>query len=550
MDIAIIAALGLLLLFTLVAFGVGHKRWSFVSVTAAFLIALAIPTYLVLAALLLDYEWRWAQAARRTQEKLIRVHDALAPSTQEDRRGRLVKVDGMSSLRELTQERDRWQRALDRVDNWRGRHWANASFNPPTADDQTGAITLPPASVAGGPADDAGGEAAADAPAEGAPPPPPQPTGAPVDPGATVYVFDDTPFSTAEEGGMDLGAFVVRAIATDEGSGRQVLTVQQTAPRDRYDTRAWSRAHDSVTVYTELPSDRWLAFSQTPAPPPGAEPPDDGEDRPADRDRRTAPQPRKRLDETLDMLVPEAFRDAVRRHALSGTDVREPIDKADWPDIRQRIDEGKALPGEYWAEVTFGDRVDLEAFLKVGPDDIGDDAGLSIEMDFPTALEQEAENKLTIDTVFYRRPLIDGQTLLHGSVLGEAAAGEGGLASDGVAALRQVLEREKAVLEIAQARLATGLEKAQSELGLLEKQATEFNADLVNWQRDVDAATKLADRFEAEAGATRARLRQTEQAIVDLGRELTGEIDRAVRDIDKAAPPPAGRGAAAPATAF
>ncbi len=306
---------------------------------------------------------------------------------------------------------------------------------------------------------------------------------------------------------MYLGAFVVQAIATDEGSKRQVLTVQQTAPRDRYDTRAWSQAYDSVTVYTELPSDRWLAFSQTPAPPPGAEPPDDGEDRPADRDRRTAPQPRKRLDETLDTLVPEAFRDAVRRHALSGTDVREPIDKADWPDIRQRIDEGKALPGEYWAEVTFNDRVDLEAFLKVGPDDIGDDAGLSIEMDFPTALEQEAENKLTIDTVFYRRPLIDGQTLLHGSVLGEAAAGEGGLASDGVAALRQVLEREKAVLEIAQARLATGLEKAQSELGLLEKQATEFNADLVNWQRDVDAATKLADRFEAEAEASRARLR-------------------------------------------
>ena len=196
MDIAIVAALGLLLLFTLVAFGVGHKRWSLVSVTAAFLIALAIPTYLVLAALLLNYEWRWAQATRRTQEKLLRVHDALAPSTQNDRLGMLVKVDGMSSLRELTQERDRWQRALDRVDNWRGRHWANASFNPPTADDQTGTITLPPASVAGRPADDAGGEAAADAPAEGAPPPPPQPTGAPVDPGATVYIFDDTPFST------------------------------------------------------------------------------------------------------------------------------------------------------------------------------------------------------------------------------------------------------------------------------------------------------------------------------------------------------------------
>lgn len=548
MDIAIVAALGLLLLFTLVAFGVGHKRWSYVSVTAAFLIALAIPTYLFLAARLLDYEWRWAQAARRTQQKLLRVHDALAPSTQDDRRGMLVKVDGMFSLRELTQERDRWQRALDRVDNWRGRHWANASFNPPPADDQTGTITLPPAPVAGGPADLDGGEAAADGPAEGAAGP--QPTGAPVDPGATVYVFDDTPFSTTEEGGMYLGAFVVQAIATDEGSKRQVLTVQQTAPRDRYDTRAWSQAHDSVTVYTELPTDRWLAFSQTPASPPGAEPPDDGEDRPADRDQRTAPQPRKRLDEALDTLVPEAFRDAVRRHALSGTDVREPIDEADWPEIRQRIDEGKALPGEYWAEVTFNDRVDLEAFLKVGPDDIGDKAGLSIEMDFPTALEQKAENKLTIDTVFYRRPLIDGQTLLHGSVLGEAAAGGGGLASDGVAALRQVLEREKAMLEIAQARLATGLEKSQSELGLLKKQATEFNADLVNWQRDVDAATKLADRFEAEAEATRARLRRTEQAIVDLGRELTGEIDRAVRDIDKAAPPPAGRGAAAPATAF
>jgi hypothetical protein len=535
MDIAIVAGLGLLLLLTLIAFGVGHARWSVVSVTAAFLVALMIPTYLYFAARLLDHEWRWAQAFRKTQLKLIRVRDAQQPSPDTNKGGRLEAIPETLSNQQLQRELDRWQRALTRIDNWRGRHWTNALFVPPPADGQAGTVTLKAAALAA--AADAPADDAAEEPAEGAAPAA-APRGTAIDPGTTVYLFDDAAFTPDGDGGRYLGAFVVQAVAADEGTGSQVLTVQQTAPRDAYDRRLWSQAHDSVSVYTQLPSDRWLAFSQTPAPPPGAEPADDD-------DQRIAPQPRKRLDEALDELVPEPYRDAVRRHALSATDAPDPIEEADWPAVREALAKGDALPGEYWAEVTFGDRADLEAFLKLAPDDISGDAGLSIEMDFSSADELREKNTVTIDKVFYRRRLIDGQALLHGLALPAAAGGGAELVADGQAALRQILEREKAALERANARLANGLEKARGELGLLEKQAAEFATDLVSWQRDSEAAERLADRFEEEAKAAAARLRQTEQEVVQLGRKLVENVDQAVREIDRVAPPPAARGAAA-----
>lgn len=543
-DMAIVAAIALLLLFTLVAFGVGHKRWSIVSVVATFLVALTIPTYLYFATQLLHHEWRWAQTARSLEARIARVRDAKEPSPDEERGGTLVKIDGMPSIQELRQARDRWERALTRIDNWRGRHWEKATFTPPPADGQNGSIMLPVA-VSEPPADaaepvDPPGEPA-DAP-EGDIPAGPAAAAASIDPGATVYVFDDTPMASGE-GGKYLGAFLVQGAATVDG--RQELSIQQTAPRDAYDAKVWSRPYDSVSVYTELPNDRWLAFSETRGAPAGEEPSSD--------DARIAPPPVKRVEEVLDELVPELdvpsdglakymnFRERVKQHALSANAVPEAIDESQWPDLRSRIASGDILPGEYWAEVTFNERADMETFLGVDADALGDDPGLTIEMDLASAFEQADGDTITIDKVFYRRPLVDGQTLLHGTAL----PGDGdNLVSDGLAALRLVLQREVAALEAAKVRLDTGLTKARGELEILDTQKGQFKDDLVKWERDVAEATRLADRFEAEAKAVATRLKQAEATVVALGQEFVGAIRKAVQEVDRVAPTAGGRDAA------
>ncbi len=591
-EIAIVAGIFLLLVFNVVAFGIGHKRWSIVTVVAAFLVAFTIPTYFYYSAQLLGHEWRWAQAARTFQERIARVRDAQEPSQAEDSLGRLVKIEGMPSIRELEQTRDRWERALTRIDNWRGRHWQGAAFNPPQADGQTGTITLPvgaevapageappvpppappaadapaadapasgpPATVGGAPDAAAPAAEVVTPPAEPAPAPedgaaPPQPASTPVDPGSTVYVFDDAPYAAdpdaADSGGKYLGAFLIQAVELVDG--RYVLTIQQVAPRDAYDTKAWSRAYDAVSVYTELPTDRWLAFSETHGTPPDEDPASD--------EARIAPPPKKRLAEILDELVPEFasdagglakymnFRDRVKQHALSAADVREAIDETQWPDLRERIASGDVLPGEYWAEVTYNDRADMETFLGVAPEDLGDDASLSIEVDLASAFDEADADKVTIDKVFYRRPLVDGLTLIHGTAL--PAAGDN-LFSDGLAALRLVLQREIAALNIAKQRLDTGLTKARAELDLLNTQKRQFGEDIEQWDRDVTAATRLADRFEAEAKAASTRLAETEGLIVELGKAVVTEIGKAVDEVDRVAPSATARGAATPATPF
>jgi hypothetical protein len=541
-EIATVAAVVLLLLTTLVAFGIGHGRWSIVSTVAAILVALGIPTYLFFAARLAHHEWRWSQATRRAEEKLTRVRDALVPKPTTDGGVTLEKLPDGLSIRELRQEQDRWQRALTRVNTWRGRSWSGASFNPPAADDATGTILVSVPRIERAVdrlvvSDDDADEA--EPPADAAAPP--KPDGRAIDPGALVFVFDDVPFTAAEGGGRYLGGFLVEAVA-EQGADQLQLTVRQLAPRDASDARAWSRPYDSVTVFTELPSDRWLAFSRTSA---DVRPPADDDD-PASRDSWIAPQPRKRLDDELDALVPEPFRDDLRRHALTSADVREAIDQEEWPGLEKRLESGAALPGEYWADVTFKERADLEEFLARGPADLGDDAGLSLELDLASAIELRKEGKLDIDTVFFRRRLLDGQTRIHGSALPV----DGEILAEGVVATRLALEREKRALEQAQARLAEGLDKAEAELQLLQGQAGVFQADLDQWTRDAEAARELADRFAKEVEATHDRLRRTEARIVALGRELVDEVGAAVREIDAAAPPAAGRGAAIPGAAF
>jgi hypothetical protein len=518
-----LALVSLLLLTTLVAFGIGHKRWSWVSVAASFLVVLALGGYLYLAARLLQHEWRWVQAVRAKQLKIDEVRAARRPAAET---GFMEPIPGVPSLAELRQERDRWERALERVDNWRGRNWEEASFRPPTAEGVPGAIQLPP------PASDREAE-----PREGEAEAAKRPAGQPVDPGVTLYVFDDAP---AQEGGLYLGAFLVEKVVADPATGVLTLTVAQTAPADDYDRAAWSKAYDKVTVYETLPVDRWLAFSRIPKAVPADASPDDA----------IAPQPAKRPEEDLAGLVPEPYVEAVERHALSArdADAKETIPEAEWPAVRESLASGETLPGELWADVMFKDQVDLDAFLRLERDGAvaGDDA-LAVEVEVGRAFDLQSEGKAAIRKVFRRRRLIDAGTLVHGSVVPGGAAGD--VMADGLAALMVMLERDIAALDAANAKLAQSQAHLTAERKIVDDQAAQLAADLRTWERDVTAATKLADAFDAEATRAAERLAATEADITRLGRELNAAVEETVREIDLVAPP-VDRGAAAPAATF
>jgi hypothetical protein len=534
--IVFLAVVSLLLLTALVAFGVGHKRWSWVSVAAAFLVTLTLTGYLFLAARLLQFEWRWVQATRAKLVRIDEVRDAKRPSGDPQNPGPLEKIAGGRSLVELRQERDRWQRALERTANWRGRHWDKASFRPPANDGETGTIELPPPATVAADDDPAAADPGAD-PAAAPPPAAERPAGQPLDPGATVYVFDETP---AKDGGLYLGAFRVAAVAPDGATGRLTLTVTQTAARDDYDRQAWSRAYDAVTVYDTLPADRWLAFSETPraAGPDGVA-------------QQIAPQPAKKSEEDLAELVPQPFLADVERHALSAADARdrEVVEEADWPALREALDKGERLPGEAWAEFEFKKLVDFDTFLKIERGDGPEPESLGAEVELGTAFELLDDGKGTITKVFYRRRLIDAETLVHGAMVpGGAAAAD--LMTDGLAALMRGLQQDIAALDAANQRLVASETNAAAERSLVQAQVAELEADLATWERDVTAATRLADAFDAEAAQAAKRLQATEQTVVELGRELDTLIGKTVREIDRVAPPPPGRGAATPGGTF
>jgi hypothetical protein len=203
MTYALLGLIALVLLAGLIAFGVGHKRWSWGTLIAAFLVLLTAAGYLYLVSRFAAYDWAWAKFVRSKQEELARVQDALVPDRSNG--GRLKPIGGddaaSRSIAELTKERERWQRAFDRIDTWRDRSWAKASFTPPKADGATGKLEIPFATAAPPAAE---GDAAA---AE-----PPKPGSPPLDPGTTVYLFEDVP---AQEGGRYLGAFLVQAADVD-----------------------------------------------------------------------------------------------------------------------------------------------------------------------------------------------------------------------------------------------------------------------------------------------------------------------------------------------
>jgi hypothetical protein len=522
MNYVLLALIALVLLAGLLGFGLGHRRWSWGTVAAAVLVLLAATGYLYVASRMAAYEWSWTSFVRSKQVQLARQRDALVPDASAG--GRLKRAADDKPLAELADERDRWQRALASIDTWRGRSWPQAAFQPPRADDQTGTIELPVAVPAAPVAAD--GEAApAEPPKPTAPPPP-------LDPGSTVFVFEDVP---AQDGGRYLGAFVVQGATFDAAANRVVLTVTQTEARDAYDSAAWKRNYDSVTVYDSLPADSWLAFSKT-----------------AERGDAAGVMPvaeKLSIDQVETLL--EA-RDRQRAYLAEIEKHDEAVeDRDEWPRIRERLDAGEVFPGSYWAVVTFKEPYAVAEGAAAEDAPRGFETDETATFDLQTAFALADKGTVTIDQVRYRRPLRDARTFIHGGRIVRGVGGASdpsaeGIPADGVAALLAALRRDIVVLDESIRRLDESRTSITAELGATRERERRLVADATSWNRDAAAAARTAGEFEAELERWRSRLDGVTKTILALADELRAATVKLVAQIDAAAPPPARPTTAAP----
>jgi len=478
MEIVLLALIALVLLAGLVLFAVGYRGWHWGTITAAILLLLVAAGYTFLAGMLAERERAWREVIGDYRSKLASERDALVPGGA----GRLVPDQSRKSLEALAAERARWRRVRDRIETWRGRYWDKAAFEPPrvAADD-----TVTPGRVTIEDVD--------------------QLT---INPGAELYLFDDAP---VEESGRFLGAFAVAAV---DGN---VLSVVPALPPTAADAALWQAGREEVTVYEDLPVDRWMAFHRTL---PAAE---------TETGSATALEQRKAdPEELLEHL--EGRLQEVRQHA-------EPVAEEEWPKLVDGLRSRSIVPGTYWAEVEF---TESHSLPRSGEEPAEFEAGQTAMFDLETAQKLADDGAATIRTVERRRPLADAQTALRGGDY--QLAGDGAdrptIRIEGVGFIRRMLEADIATITATTEKMKAARKAADSQLALHAREAEDLDADLTKWRSDADSAADVSDRFEARLESARTELVAVETAIVELGRELAGASALLVGAIDERAPPP------------
>lgn len=486
MEILLLALIPLVLLAGLVLFAFGYRGWHWGTITAAILVLLVAAGYTFLAGMLAERERAWRAFVADYQSKLASERDALVPGTG----GRLVPDENRKSLAALSQDRARWRRVRDRIETWRGRHWDKAAFQPPVvAKDGTvtaGRVTIEDVDKLT------------------------------INPGAELYLFDAAP---VEETGRFLGAFTVTAV---DGN---VLSVVPALPPTAADTALWQAGREEVTVYEDLPVDRWMAFHRTM---PTVE---------ADAGSATTPEQRKADPEEL-LKHLEGQLEEVRQHA-------EPVAEEEWPKLVEGLRSRSVLPGTYWATVEFKESHSLP---RAGGEPAEFEAGQTATFDLETAQKLADDGTATVVAVERRRPLADAQTALRGSDYKLAGAGDDRptIRIEGVAFIRRMLEADIATITETTERMQAAKGSADAQLQLHVQEAADLDADLAKWRSDAESAGQVAERFEARVTDAGAELAAVETAIVELGRELAGASALLVGAIDERAPAPVRPPPAAP----
>jgi hypothetical protein len=506
MEIAILAAIGVVLLVGLVALAVGNRGWSIGTVVAAVLVLFSAVGYLYLAARLAARDAAWAGSVTDLETRLAQVRDGQRPGAD----GRLEPLPGVKSLAALRKERDRWARTAATVDTWRDRFWTNASFEPEPGDGaRFYARIVVPRPPRPAPAGEGGAAPAADA----APPL--------LTPGASIFIFDDPSLA---EGGRYLGAFTIREATFDAGINSQVIKATLIGEPTERERRLLAEPHGSVTVYDRLPVDRWIAFYRTQPP---AETTEKGTVRPRDD---LATEFEGIDDEQVQGLV-RAFLERCAKH---DRDIPEP----QWAAAAARLADGSAMPGTLWATVSFAQAHAFTDGSGSTPREFT--TGERAEFDLATAFDLRNRGIVKIERVLERRPLADASAAIYGTLVLPAEAGSARpVQADGALALARQLRADTLVIENAGKRLADALKATQSDTAIMEDIAGQLREDLASWERDVREATNLADAFQASEDRTKLALDETRQDVVAIGQELTAVLGRLAAEIDRVAPAPA-----------
>ena len=509
MEIAVLAAIGLLLLGGLVAFAVGNRGWSIGTVVAALLVLLATGGFLYLGARLAARDAAWAKAVSDLEQRLARARDGLGPTAD----GRLEPLPDVKSVAILREERDRWSRAAATVETWRNRYWSNASYEPDGGDGpRIGARIVvprpprPPAPAAAG----------AD---------PNQPAPAPQPPllaaGAMIFLFDESPLA---EGGRYLGAFTVREAAFDAGIDSQVLTATFVGEPNERERKVLSEPHGPVTIYDELPVDRWIAFFRL-------NPATDAANANGVTARDDVAAQFDGIDDDDVRALVQAFVERFEQHESE-------VSEAEWPAALQQLSEGAVVPGSFWATVEFTKSHTFAGGAGSASREFT--AGDKAEFDLATALELRDRDLVKVLRVVRRRPLSDALAAIYGTQVGPVAeqGDAGSQRTDGAIALLRQLRSELVVIDTAAQRLDQALAATTANTEATTVVVQELTEDLGSWERDATAATGVADAFATSIDTTTRQREQADQAVVTLGRELAAMLARLTGEIDRVAPAP------------
>ncbi|MEI6240275.1 MAG: hypothetical protein WCR51_07790 [Planctomycetia bacterium] len=479
MEIVLLALVPLVLLAGIVLFAVGHRGWNWGTITAAILVLLVATGYTLLAGMLAQRERGWRDIVAGYQTALARERDALVAGGQ----GKLVPDGTRKSLTALADDKARWQRVRDRIDTWRGRHWEKAAFDPPAigADGsvKAGRVTFEDVEKLT------------------------------INPGAEVYLFDAAP---VEENGRFLGVFRVEAV-----DGNALTVVPALAPSEA-DKALWRAVREEVTVYEDLPVDRWMAFHRTVT----------AED---DAGPTSLPEQRKSDPEELLKHLEEQLAE-VRQHC-------EAVPEDEWAAISEGLEKRTILPGTYWATLEFKE---AHAVPRSKGDPVEFEPGQTATFDFETARKLQQDGAATMVKVERRRKLADAQAAIQGTEYRPSGDGEGEnrptIRIEGVAFIRRMLENDITAVAATTARLEAAKTSADNQLQLQTREAEDLESDRTKWQSDAESAARVAERFATRVSEAGAELTAAETAIVELGRELAGASALLVGTIDAKAPPP------------
>lgn len=481
MEIIPLALLGIIILAGLVAFGVGHKGWSWGTIAAAILVLLSATGFLVLAARLDERERTWRAKVRNLEAEIAKERDGM----RLDDKGRAEPMPGTLSIAGLEDQRARWYRALERVNTWRGRVWNKNFFHPPE-DAKPGRLVL-------------------ELP-EGAAPNPF------IHAGSQLFLFDD---ESADDGGRFLGVFRVSEAKIDQGD--LVLSVEPAAAPGDAQRRLWRRDYESVQVFESLPVDRWLAFSRT------VQPDDEG-----DEEAESGPGgsviaatlPRLRRAKFSDDSSAEDLLKDLEEQLARFEKHETPVPEDEW---RPLADSDALPPGRYWASVTFTSAHAMTT-KEAGRDEksLQFEKGDASTLELSTALRLAEEGVVTIRNVVYRRPLADVETALQGSRI--PVSPQSTVEVQGWFTMRRILENEVARATQAVSDLKAAKKNAMNTVALLEKEQGDLRDDLPLWKKDATVAADVADAMEVQLTAASEALDRTWEAVIQLGREYDGTM--------------------------